>query len=246
MTAAGMPKRPDYGIDAPGVLVTLLSIGVLGQILGLFAPPLTIGPVTILFGIPMQIAGGIFLLQGVLMFIYVKWGKFRHRDRMLAQVPWTGNERLLDIGTGRGLLLIGAARRLTTGRAVGIDIWSTKDLSGNAIERTQANIALEGVTDRVELRTEDASKMTFPNASFDVVMSNLCIHNIPKQTGRDQACREIARVLRPGGVAVISDYKLTKKYAEVLAGERLSVEWRGPFWRDTFPPLKMFVARKPS
>ena len=241
-----MPKRPDYGIDAPGVLVTLLSIGVLGQILGLFAPPLTIGPVTILFGIPMQIAGGIFLLQGVLMFIYVKWGKFRHRDRMLAQVPWTGNERLLDIGTGRGLLLIGAARRLTTGRAVGIDIWSTKDLSGNAIKRTQANIALEGVTDRVELRTEDASKMTFPNASFDVVMSNLCIHNIPKQTGRDQACREIARVLRPGGVAVISDYKLTKKYAEVLAGERLSVEWRGPFWRDTFPPLKMFVARKPS
>jgi SAM-dependent methyltransferase len=241
-----MPKRPDYGIDAPGVLVTLLSIGVLGQILGLFAPPLTIGPVTILFGIPMQIAGGIFLLQGVLMFIYVKWGKFRHRDRMLAQVPWTGNERLLDIGTGRGLLLIGAARRLTTGRAVGIDIWSTKDLSGNAIKRTQANVALEGVGDKVELRTEDASKLTFPNASFDVVMSNLCIHNIPKQTGRDQACREIARVLRPGGVAVISDYKLTKKYAEVLAGERLSVEWRGPFWRDTFPPLKMFVARKPS
>jgi len=241
-----MPKRPDYGIDAPGVLVTLLSIGVLGQILGLFAPPLTIGPVTILFGVPMQIAGGIFLLQGLLMFIYVKWGKFRHRDRMLAQVPWTGNERVLDVGTGRGLLLIGAARRLTTGRAVGIDIWSTKDLSGNAIERTQANIALEGVGDKVELRTEDASHMTFPNASFDVVMSNLCIHNIPKQTGRDQACREIARVLRPGGVAVISDYKLTKKYAEVLAGERLSVEWRGPFWRDTFPPLKMFVARKPS
>jgi SAM-dependent methyltransferase len=241
-----MPKRPDYGIDAPGVLVTLLSIGVLGQILGLFAPPLTIGPVTILFGIPMQIAGGIFLLQGVLMFIYVKWGKFRHRDRMLAQVPWTGNERVLDVGTGRGLLLIGAARRLTTGRAVGIDIWSTKDLSGNAIKRTQANVALEGVGDKVELRTEDASKLTFPNASFDVVMSNLCIHNIPKQTGRDQACREIARVLRPGGVAVISDYKLTKKYAEVLAGERLSVEWRGPFWRDTFPPLKMFVARKPS
>jgi SAM-dependent methyltransferase len=241
-----MPKRPDYGIDAPGVLVTLLSIGVLGQILGLFAPPLTIGPVTILFGVPMQIAGGIFLLQGLLMFIYVKWGKFRHRDRMLAQVPWTGNERVLDVGTGRGLLLIGAARRLTTGRAVGIDIWSTKDLSGNAIERTQANIALEGVGDKVELRTEDASHMTFPNASFDVVMSNLCIHNIPKQAGRDQACREIARVLRPGGVAVISDYKLTKKYAEVLAGERLSVEWRGPFWRDTFPPLKMFVARKPS
>jgi SAM-dependent methyltransferase len=241
-----MRRRPDYGIDAPGVLVAVLLIGVLGQILGLFAPPLTIGPVTIVFGVSMQIAGGIFLLEGLLMFIYAKWGKFRHRDRMLAQVPWTGNERVLDVGTGRGLLLIGAAKRLTTGCAVGIDIWNAQDLSGNAPERTQANIALEGVSGKVELRSEDASKTTFPDDSFDVVVSNLCIHNIPKQTGRDRACREVARVLRPGGMAVISDYKLTKKYAAVFAGQGFPVEWRGPFWRDTFPPLKMFVTRKPS
>ena len=240
-----MRKRPDYGIDAPGVLVTLLLIGVLGQILGLFAPPLTIGPVTIVFGVSMQIAGGIFLLQGVLMFIYVKWGKFRHRDRMLAQFPWTGNERVLDVGTGRGLLLIGAAKRLTNGSSVGIDVWSAKDLSGNAPERTQANIEMENVSDKVQLRSEDASQMTFPDASFDVVVSNLCLHNIPKQAGRERACREIARVLRPGGMAVISDYRLTKKYAAVFAGVGFSVEWRGPFWRDTFPPLKMFVTRKP-
>ena len=32
----------------------------------------------------------------------------------------------------------------------------------------------------------------------------------------------------------------------VFGGLGFSVEWRGPFWRDTFPPLKMFVARKPS
>src|ERR1035438_3740210 len=95
-----MPKRPDYGIDAPGVLVTLVLIGVAGQILGLFAPPLKIGRVTIVFGVSMQITGGIFLLEGVLMIVYVKWGKFRHRDRMLAQVPWTGNERVLDVGAG--------------------------------------------------------------------------------------------------------------------------------------------------
>jgi len=241
-----MSKRPDYGIDAPGVLIALLLIGVLGQMLGLFAPPFTIGPVTFVFGFSMQIAGGIFLLEGLLMFNYVKRGKFRHRDRILAKIPWTGNERVLDVGTGRGLLLIGAAKRLTAGHAVGIDIWSTKDLSGNAIERTQANIEMEGVSGKVELRTEDASQMTFPDGSFDVVVSNLCIHNIPKQAGRDQACREFARVLRPGGMAVISDYRLTKKYAAVFAGLSFTVEWRGPFWRDTFPPLKIFVARKPT
>jgi arsenite methyltransferase len=153
---------------------------------------------------------------------------------------------VLDVGTGRGLLLIGAAKRLTSGRAVGIDIWSAKDLSGNAPERTRANIALEGVGGKVELRSEDACQMSFPDGSFDVVVSNLCIHNIPKQAGRDQACREIARVMRPGGMAVISDYKLTGKYAAVFSGIGFAVEFRGPFWCDTFPPLKMFVARKPS
>jgi SAM-dependent methyltransferase len=240
-----MRKHPDYGIDAPGVLAMFFVAGALCLVLGVFARPISIGAVIIDFDHAPQITGGIFLLEGVLMFVYVKWGKFRHRDRMLAQISWTGNESVLDVGTGRGLLLIGAAKRLTTGRAVGIDIWSTKDLSGNAIERTQANIEMEGVGGKVELRTEDASRMTFPDRSFDVVVSNLCIHNIPKKAGRDQACREIARVLRPDGSAVISDYRLTKKYAAVFAGLGFAVEWRGPFWRDSFPPLKMFVARKP-
>ena len=244
-----MPKRPDYGpnygIDAPGVLLMLLLLGVLGQILGLFAPPLKIGPLTIVFGLSMQIFGGIFLLEALLMWIYVKWGKLRHRDRMLDQVAWAGSERVLDVGTGRGLLMIGAAKRLTTGRAVGIDIWSTKDLSGNAPERTRENIEIEGVSGRCELLSEDAGKMSFPDGSFHVILSNLCIHNIPGRMGRDRACREIARVLRAGGMAVISDYKLTRTYAAVFAGLGFAVEWRGPFWFDTFPPLKIFVARKP-
>lgn len=243
---ASISKRPDYGIDAPGVLAMFFVLGALCLILGPFARPFSIGRVTFEPGYAPHVTGGIFLLEGVLMLIYVKRGKFRHRDRMLAQVSWTGGERVLDVGTGRGLLLIGAARLLTTGRATGIDIWSTKDLSGNAFERTQANTEMEGVGGKVDLRTEDASRMTFPDASFDVVVSNLCIHNIPGQAGRERACREIARVLRPGGIAVISDYRLTRKYAAVFAGAGFSVEWRGPFWRDCFPPLKIFVARKPA
>jgi arsenite methyltransferase len=243
-----MPKHPDYGIDAPGVLAMFFVLGGLCLVLGVFARPVAIGPVTIDFGYAPQITGGIFLLEGVLMFIYVKRGKFRHRDRMLAQVPWTGNERVLDVGTGRGLLLIGAAKRLTTGHAVGIDIWSTKDLSGNAHRSAPRRTSRwKACAASVELRSEDASQMSFPDASFDVVVSNLCIHNIPKQAGRDQACREIVRVLRPGGMAVISDYKLTKKYAAVFRGARVRYRMaRTVLARYVFPPLKMFVARKPS
>src|SRR5262249_54722402 len=147
---------------------------------------------------------------------YSKVGKFRHRDRMLAKIAWRGDEQVLDVGTGRGLLLIGAAKKSARGKATGIDIWSAKDLSANAMEATLANAVLEGVRDRVELKTEDASRMTFADSTFDVVVSNLCIHNIEDPKGRDNACREIARVLKPGGIAVISDFKNTGAYAGVF------------------------------
>jgi cyclopropane fatty-acyl-phospholipid synthase-like methyltransferase len=46
-------------------------------------------------------------------------------------VPWKGDEAVRDVGCGHGLMLVGAARRLTTGKATGIDIWQAEDLTGN-------------------------------------------------------------------------------------------------------------------
>jgi arsenite methyltransferase len=163
---------------------------------------------------------------------------------MLNMINWRGDERVLDVGTGRGLLLIGAARRLTTGRGTGIDIWSTKDLSGNSLERTQANVDVEGVQDKVDLKSDDARKLSFPDASFDIILSNLCIHNIPGAEGRDQACREIARVLKPGGTALISDFINTSSYKKTLAASGLRVS-RTQLNPLTFPWLRVVRAEKP-
>ena len=164
------------------------------------------------------------LLSAALMFLYAKFGKFRHRDRMLDMIGWKGEETVLDVGTGRGLLLIGAAKRLDSGRAVGIDIWNEQDLSGNNIENALKNAEIEGVRSRIEIRNEDARKMSFPDASFDVVLSNLCLHNIPDAEGRRQACKEIARVMRPSAVALISDFKSTKLYKSEFEAIGLSVK----------------------
>src|SRR6478672_4499919 len=233
-----MQQKPDYGIDAPGVIRNLLVIGAALIISGLIFPVIQIGRVTVLWGRSSIWPGASCMAGGLLMLLYAKWGKFRHRDMMLNMVRWRGDERVLDVGTERGLLLIGAARRLTTGRGTGIDVWSTKDLSGNSLERTQANVDIEGVQDKVDLKSDDARKLSFPDASFDVILSNLCIHNIPDAEGRAQACREIARVLKPGGIALISDFINTGTYQKTFASCGLKVSRTG-FNLLTYPWLRV-------
>jgi ubiquinone/menaquinone biosynthesis C-methylase UbiE len=239
-----MPTKPDYGIDAPGVVRNLLVIGAALIISGIVFPTIQLGNVTILWNQSAFWSGGGCLTGGILMLLYAKWGKFRHRDMMLNMLRWRGDERVLDVGTGRGLLLIGAARRLTTGRGTGIDVWSTRDLSGNSLERTQTNVDIEGVQDKVDLKSDDARKLSFPDASFDVILSNLCIHNIPDANGRAQACREIARVLKPGGIALISDFINTGTYLKTFANCGLKVS-RTQINPLTFPWLRVVRAEKP-
>lgn len=239
-----MPQKPDYGIDAPGVIRNLLVIGSALIISGVFFPAIHLGSVTVRWAQSVFCAGGFCAAEGILMLLYAKWGKFRHRDRMLNMVPWRGDEQVLDVGTGRGLLLIGAARRLTSGRGTGIDVWSTKDLSGNSLARAQTNVEVEGVKEKVTLKSEDARKLSFPDASFDVALSNLCIHNIPSVEGRAQACREIARVLKPGGTALISDFIKTGFYQKIFAESGLKVSRTGMNLLS-FPPLRVIKAEKP-
>jgi arsenite methyltransferase len=239
-----MQEKPEYGIDAPGVIRNLLLGGVAFAAAAFFFPRVTIAHVVFELNPGFYYGAASIIAAGILMLVYAKSGKFSHRDRMLAKVGWTGAEQVLDVGTGRGLLLIGAAKRLTTGHATGIDIWNAEDLSGNAPEAVVRNIELENVPAKTTVKSEDARKMSFTDASFDVVLSNLCLHNIYQREGRAEACREIARVLKPGGMAVISDFRHTREYAKTLRQAGLTVEMCALNWADTFPPLRILVARK--
>jgi SAM-dependent methyltransferase len=100
--------------------------------------------------------GAIAITQAGLMVRSSRAGKLNERDRLLDELPWRGDEWVLDVGCGRGLLLIGAAKRLSTGRAIGLDLWRKQDQAGNDPAATMANAQAEGVAERVELRDGDA------------------------------------------------------------------------------------------
>ncbi|HEY4220074.1 MAG TPA: class I SAM-dependent methyltransferase [Myxococcota bacterium] len=220
-------KKASYGIDAPTVVRNLALAGAVSLGLGIFArsdvaADSALSAVAPFFswlvwpGVAWLLTAW-WMLWGSLVF------KKRTRDRLLDRVALTGRERVLDVGCGRGLLLIAAAKRLRGkgGAAVGIDLWRTVDQSGNDAGVTRANAEAEGVLDTIALETGDMTKMPFADASFDIVVSSWAIHNVPSADGRKQALREIARVLKPGGRVDILDIGPGRKYGGELVAAGL-------------------------
>jgi arsenite methyltransferase len=239
-------EKPDYGIDAPAVMRNLFLIGAACALLAIFGPAsFHFGRVTVKLTPMFGWTGGFLLAEACLFLLYVKVGKFRHRDFILNMHPWRGDEQVLDLGCGRGLLLAGAAKRLSTGHATGIDIWSNVDMGGNSAAATQHNLMLENIEARCTLLSQSAAEMTFPDNTFDVILSNLCIHNIYDKPTRLRALHQIVRVLKPGGIALISDYKRTGEYAAEFQQAGLQVEKKRGSFLTTFPPLTVVTARKP-
>lgn len=233
----------NYGIDAPGVIRNLFISGIAVFLIMLFFPVIRVGSVVIITGGLIWTASFL-VLGGFLMLFYSLKGKYTHRDRMLNLINWRGDEQVLDVGTGKGLLMIGAAKHLSTGKATGIDIWNAEDLSGNNYANAMNNASLEGVADKVEILNENVMEMSFANESFDVIVTNQVIHNIYNKPGRYKACQEIARVLKPGGIAVISDWKHMSEYHDNFNQLGLKTEMRGANYLTTYPPLRILVVRK--
>ncbi len=144
------------------------------------------------------------------------------------------------------MLLVAAARRLTTGKAIGIDLWQSADQSGNHPEITLANAEAEGVADRVEVKTGDMRELPFEDQTIDVVVSSLAIHNIPEKEGRARAVGEIARVLKPGGQVALLDFQCTGEYAQTLSALGWSDVKLSGLRFQMFPPVRVVTGRKPS
>ncbi|MEM9174164.1 MAG: class I SAM-dependent methyltransferase [Myxococcota bacterium] len=123
---------------------------------------------------------------------------------ILAQRP----RAILDIGCGTGQLTERFARELPDSRVVGCDF------SDGMLRRAKARTGPRWVR-------AEASRLPFPDAAFDAVVTTEAFHWFPDQRA---AAREIGRVLKPGGRLVASGiYALCPALARSSAlGARLS------------------------
>ncbi|SNY49941.1 class I SAM-dependent methyltransferase [Paractinoplanes atraurantiacus] len=234
-----MTRPPgNYGIDAPRLIavpVILIVAGLLQAVLQRSVWPLI----------------GVVLIAAccALGFYASRAGKFVVWSRLLDGLGLRGDEQILDLGCGRGALLISAALRVPQGRAVGVDLWRA-DQSGNGPEATMSNASAAGVTGRVDLRTADITALPFPDAAFDVVISNVVIHNLKAAADRDKAIDEAVRVLRPGGRLLVADLRHTRQYERRLEHSALTeiarrdLGWR-QWWSGPWLPTHLVSARKP-
>jgi arsenite methyltransferase len=233
-------RRGSYGIDAPYaaafvavVIIFEIVVAIISGRLRAFLP--------VLFIVGIAGSGLYTTLRGK----FVVWAD------LLDKLGLRGDERILDLGCGRGAVLMLAAQRLTTGRAVGVDLWRGLDQSGNSAEATRCNALAEGVADRVELHTGDMTALPFEDNSFDLVVSSLAIHNIRGRAGRKMAIDQAIRVLRPGGRLMIADIRATRQHQTHLAKTGMSevtrrrLGWR--FWYGgPWAATRLVTATKPE
>jgi arsenite methyltransferase len=216
-------NKVNYGFDAPDIMRNLIIFGILVPLIGLLIPYFTENIILKYISFLIIFIGITLLILGSSMYFYGIKGKFLMRDFLLEKIDWKGDEMVLDIGAGTGLLMNGAAKFLTTGKSTGIDIWRAEDLSDNTLQNALKNAEIEGVSDKIEIKTEDARQLSFVDNSFDVVLSMFCIHNIDDIKEQEKACFEIARVLKRGGTALIGDYIPTHDYARYFEKAGLKV-----------------------
>jgi ubiquinone/menaquinone biosynthesis C-methylase UbiE len=131
------------------------------------------------------------------------------REQLLGLAHLTAGESVLDVGCGTGTLAIAAKRQVgASGRVCGIDA------SRAMLARATSKAAKAGVGVSFEHAIVEA--LPFAEAQFDVVLSTLMLHHLPRKL-RQQCAQEIRRVLKPRGRVLVVDFGAPQPRSGLIA-----------------------------
>ncbi|GLV57178.1 hypothetical protein KDH_40150 [Dictyobacter sp. S3.2.2.5] len=118
----------------------------------------------------------------------------------LASLQLAG-EKVLDVGTGPGVLARDIARAFPQLRVYGVD------LSTEMIQLARERTRQEQLNERVQFDSGDVRQLPYPDHSFDVIVSTISLHHWQEL---ERPLRELYRVLKPGGRLWIYDARFIK------------------------------------
>jgi len=165
--------------------------------------------VTILFAIIL--ISFLFPLYAYVMFSQ-KGGKLQEKIYTLI-IQSLGKDvkgRILDIGSGNGVLAVKLAQQYSEVEVIGIDYWGKDWEYSESICENNAQAAK--VENRLHFQKGDAAKLDFDNETFDAAISNLTFHEVKSVANKNSLVREALRIVKESGTFAFIDYFYDKKY----------------------------------
>lgn len=133
----------------------------------------------------------------------------------IALLELKGHEKVLDVGSGRGIFAIETAKQLGSGEVSAIDLWEPEKVrhikhrhtlsqpSENTIANAAKNAAIEGVDRKINFINMDANHLDFAPDTFDAVICGFIVgHQGPYSLN---TLKQVRKVLKPGGQLLIID-----------------------------------------
>ena len=151
--------------------------------------------------------------------------------------------RILEVGVGTGISLPDYDRKC---RLFGVDI------SEGMLRKAEERVSELGLSNVEGLAVMDAENLSFPDASFDVIVAQYVITTVPNP---EAALNEFARVLKPGGEIILvsrigAEAGLRRTLERWFAPAARRLGWRTEFawaryvsWAQATPQIRLIERR---
>lgn len=208
-------SRPHYGYYYFKPYMAMLAVFIISGSSLMFIGQFSELPLIPAAGLFLIIYGIVSTIGWLLARYVIPGNRIDFARKVIRSMDLKGSENVLDIGSGRGIYAIEAAKALTTGRVTGIDVWNPSELedlrfhhrlsqpTGNTIANARQNAMIEGVGQKVTFINMDANHLKFEDNEFDLVICGFVIGHLWKLG--PGILKEIRRVLKPGGRLVLVD-----------------------------------------
>ncbi len=215
--------KPDYKNWMPKGLVrtfclTFLGLCIVLAVIALAEEGSVKTVLLIAFGVLALVFCGL-TIWAVMMYRAFDYNGKRQMSRQIINgtaeyVKLPAGGKCLDVGCGSGALSIAVAKRNPHAMVTGVDRWG-KEYASFSKTLCENNAKAEQVKN-VSFRQGDATRLDFPDETFDAVTSNYVYHNIPS-ADRQEILLETLRTLKKGGTFAIHDIFSRSKYGDMNA-----------------------------